>query len=250
MSDIIIQDELQQEAPQVPNNVIPMSKLPVLPQKGFRQMRQPTKNELAKKAIGDIDTLGNELGILSQVVESIRNGVFALAQVQRQFQLQMSEILPILEQRFFAIHNLLLEKNVFTEDEFVKAFEKAVITTQKEKEVILDKMNGLQDAPEGRVVQIGDTVVVSYDGTLEDGTKSDLEYSYFRTTIGATDAKLVRLTSELENALVGMKVNEEKDVIMTFPDTYEVEKLRGKKATIKLKLLKIKDKITPTTPAA
>lgn len=48
-----------------------------------------------------------------------------------------------------------------------------------------------------------------------------------------------------EEGLVGVNVNDEKDLDLTFPDNYHVEDLKGKKVTFKVKVKAIKERVLP-----
>ena len=48
-----------------------------------------------------------------------------------------------------------------------------------------------------------------------------------------------------EEAIVGMEINEEKDIDLTFPENYHSEELKGQKVTFKVKVNSIKEKILP-----
>lgn len=74
------------------------------------------------------------------------------------------------------------------------------------------------DAKEVLAVKKGDTVKVHYTGTLEDGTVFDSSESHgtpLEFQIGAN-----QVIPGFENAMVGMKVGEEKDVKLSVADAY------------------------------
>ena len=48
-----------------------------------------------------------------------------------------------------------------------------------------------------------------------------------------------------EDALIGMEVNEEKDIDLTFPENYHSEELKGAKVVFKVKVNSIKERILP-----
>ena len=73
-------------------------------------------------------------------------------------------------------------------------------------------------AKEGLTVKKGDTVKVHYTGTLEDGTVFDSSESHgtpLEFQIGAN-----QVIPGFENAMVGMKAGEEKDVKLSVADAY------------------------------
>lgn len=93
---------------------------------------------------------------------------------------------------------------------------------------------------EGEAVAEGDTVNLDFDGYVDgeqfDGGKAegyDLE-------IGSGS-----FIEGFEEQLVGLKVDDEKDVEVTFPEEYHAENLAGEPATFKVKINSIKVKETP-----
>ncbi|WP_010630352.1 trigger factor [Sporolactobacillus vineae] len=89
-------------------------------------------------------------------------------------------------------------------------------------------------------VEKGDTVVLDFDGYVDgkqfEGGKAD-NYSL---EIGSGS-----FIPGFEDQLIGLKVNEEKDVVVTFPKDYHAEDLKGKEATFKVKIHEIKQKQLP-----
>lgn len=78
--------------------------------------------------------------------------------------------------------------------------------------------------------QLTSTLVVQLDGEEFEGGQAegyDLE-------IGSGS-----FIPGFEEQLEGMKVDEEKDVVVTFPEEYHAEELAGKEATLKQKLTKL-----------
>ncbi|MEQ5994976.1 trigger factor [Staphylococcus saccharolyticus] len=93
---------------------------------------------------------------------------------------------------------------------------------------------------EDGVVKNGDTVNIDFTGSVDgeefDGGQAegyDLEVSSGSFIPG------------FEEQLEGMKVDEEKDVVVTFPEEYHAEELAGKEATFKTKVNEIKFKDVP-----
>ena len=93
---------------------------------------------------------------------------------------------------------------------------------------------------EDRAVEEGDTATIDFEGFIDgvafDGGKAenhDLE-------IGSGS-----FIPGFEDQIVGMKIDEEKDIIVTFPEEYFSKDLAGKEATFKVKLHEIKKKEVP-----
>ncbi len=68
---------------------------------------------------------------------------------------------------------------------------------------------------ETRIVKTGDTVSVDYIGTLDNGTIFDQSKKPFQFTVGAG-----QVISGFNDALVGMKINEEKTVHISVENAY------------------------------
>lgn len=89
-------------------------------------------------------------------------------------------------------------------------------------------------------IENGDTVNLDFDGYLDgeqfDGGKAE----EFDLEVGSGS-----FIGGFEEQLVGLKVGDEKDVEVTFPEDYQAEELAGKPAVFKVKINSIKVKETP-----
>lgn len=89
-------------------------------------------------------------------------------------------------------------------------------------------------------VEKGDEVNINFegfkDGKAFDGGKGE-NYSL---VIGSNT-----FIPGFEDALIGMQVNEEKDIDLTFPENYHSEELKGAKVVFKVKINSIKERILP-----
>ncbi len=74
------------------------------------------------------------------------------------------------------------------------------------------------------------------DGVAFDGGKAE----NFELTIGSG-----QFIPGFEDQLIGMKIGEEREIQVKFPDDYHAENLAGKDATFKVKLISIKEKLLP-----
>jgi trigger factor len=98
-------------------------------------------------------------------------------------------------------------------------------------------------------------MVVKEEGTLENGDTAVFDFS------GSVDGeKFEGGTAEnyelvigsgsfipgFEEQMIGMKSEEEKDVVVTFPEDYQEKSLAGKEATFACKLHEIKTRVVPT----
>ncbi len=93
---------------------------------------------------------------------------------------------------------------------------------------------------EGRPVEKGDITVIDFEGSV-DGVKFEG---------GKAEGHELEIGSNafipgFEDQIIGMKVEEEKDVKVKFPDDYFSEDLKGKDAVFKVKLHEIKKKELP-----
>lgn len=95
-------------------------------------------------------------------------------------------------------------------------------------------------AVEGRPVEKGDITVIDFEGTV-DGVKFEG---------GAAEGHELEIGSNtfipgFEDQIIGMNVEEEKDIKVKFPKDYFSEELKGKDAIFKVKLHEIKKKELP-----
>ena len=105
----------------------------------------------------------------------------------------------------------------------------------KEIEMILNNKSTLENAPEGHVAQIGDTVDIAFEGFI-DGIAFDG---------GKSDSHILKLGSKsfidnFEEQLVGYTVGQEGEVNVNFPENYQQESLAGKPALFKVKVNAVK----------
>lgn len=91
-----------------------------------------------------------------------------------------------------------------------------------------------------RAVESGDITVIDFEGFVDgvafDGGKAEGH----ELTIGSNT-----FIPGFEDQIIGMKIDEEKDVNVKFPEKYFSEELAGKDATFKVKLHEIKKKELP-----
>lgn len=94
---------------------------------------------------------------------------------------------------------------------------------------------------EDRPVQMDDVAVIDYEG-LKDGEPFEptKKTENFVIKLGAGE-----IVKNLDDGIVGMKVNEEKEIEVTFPDDYFKEELVGQKVLFKVKLNEIREEILP-----
>ena len=94
---------------------------------------------------------------------------------------------------------------------------------------------------EDRPIKLDDVAVIDYEGfkggePFEPTKKTD----NFIIKIGAG-----QIVKDLDDGIIGMKVDDEKEIDVTFPDDYFKEELVGQKVLFKVKLNEIREEILP-----
>jgi trigger factor len=98
---------------------------------------------------------------------------------------------------------------------------------------------------EDRAAQMGDVVVVDYHGryTPEGGEETDVQGGQAEDfTLDLEEGGFI---PGFIDGIIGMKIDETKDVIATFPDDYQADELAGQKATFKMTLKELKGRELP-----
>ena len=98
----------------------------------------------------------------------------------------------------------------------------------------------LVDAPADAAVKKDDFVTLDFEGFVDGKPFKGGKGEDYPLQIGSGS-----FIPGFEEQLVGMKVGEEKDVNVTFPEDYHAEDLKGKKAVFKCKINSIKRKEVP-----
>lgn len=93
---------------------------------------------------------------------------------------------------------------------------------------------------EDGVVENGDTVNIDFSGSVDGEEFEGGQAEGYDLEIGSGS-----FIPGFEEQLEGMKVDEEKDVVVTFPEEYHAEELAGKEVTFKTKVNEIKFKEVP-----
>lgn len=91
-----------------------------------------------------------------------------------------------------------------------------------------------------RAVENGDTVIIDYSGSV-DGVKFDGGTAEKQTLVIGSGSFI----PGFEEQIVGMKIGEDKDINVKFPDEYHAENLKGKDSVFAIKLHEIKKKELP-----
>ncbi|TVT29640.1 trigger factor [Salinicoccus cyprini] len=110
---------------------------------------------------------------------------------------------------------------------------------QKEIDSLLESHADMVVKEEGSVEE-GDLVNLDFDGYLGDEQFEGGQAEGYELEIGSGN-----FIPGFEEQVVGMNIEEEKDIKVTFPEEYHAEELAGKEATFKVKVNSIKSKEVP-----
>lgn len=96
------------------------------------------------------------------------------------------------------------------------------------------------------------TEVTIKDGNVENGDVAVIDFEGFKDGVAFDGGKGENYSLEIgsntfipgfEEQLIGMKAGEEKEIEVTFPEDYNAEDLKGAKATFKVKVNDVKEKV-------
>lgn len=93
---------------------------------------------------------------------------------------------------------------------------------------------------EDRAVESGDITVIDFEGFVDGVAFEGGKAENHELTIGSNT-----FIPGFEDQIIGMKIDEERDINVKFPEEYFSEELKGKDATFKVKLHEIKKKELP-----
>jgi trigger factor len=121
----------------------------------------------------------------------------------------------------------------------VPAFDKPKANA-KEIEAKLEEMAG-ENAPftkiaKKRMVKDGDMTLIDFEGFVDEVAFDGGKAEKFQLKIGSGS-----FIPGFEAQIIGMKYEEQKDVVVTFPEQYQSEDLAGKEATFKVTLHEIQE---------
>lgn len=146
--------------------------------------------------------------------------------------------------------DFIFEATVTVEPEFKLGDYKGLEIEKQETELSDDELQEAIDhslghlaemvVKEDGVVENGDTVNIDFSGSVDGEEFEGGQAEGYDLEIGSGS-----FIPGFEERLEGMKVDEEKDVVVTFPEEYHAEELAGKEATFKTKVNEIKFKEVP-----
>ncbi|REH88599.1 trigger factor [Staphylococcus felis] len=116
------------------------------------------------------------------------------------------------------------------------------LTEEELEETVKQRLEAMADmvVKEDGQVEEGDTVNLDFDGYVDGEQFEGGQADGYDLEIGSG-----MFIPGFEEQLVGLKVGEEKDVEVTFPEEYHAEELAGQPATFKTKINEIKTKEVP-----
>ena len=119
-----------------------------------------------------------------------------------------------------------------------------VVVTDEDVESRIGNMRAFHasfEAKEGdAAAEKGDFVVIKYQGYLDGEPVKQIAAESYPLELGNA-----MLMPEFENAVIGMKQDEERDIEVPFPDDYPDKDIAGKKITFKVTMKELKRKVLP-----
>lgn len=89
-------------------------------------------------------------------------------------------------------------------------------------------------------IENGDIAIIDFEGFIDETPFEGGKGENYSLTIGSGT-----FIPGFEDQLIGLKSEDEKDVVVTFPEDYHAEDLKGKEATFKVKVHEVKTKKVP-----
>ncbi len=144
---------------------------------------------------------------------------------------------------------LIFEATVTVEPEVELGDYKGLSIEKQDREVTDEEFNqAIEDAvsrqaeltvKEGEIVE-GDVVNINFDGYVDGEAFEGGQAEGYDLEIGSGS-----FIPGFEEQLIGLKANDSKDVVVTFPEEYHAEELAGKEATFKCEVNEVKSKEIP-----
>ena len=204
--------------------------------KGFRKGKAP--EAMARAYV-------NQGRVMDEALNSVLNPVYAQALTEAKLNpftrpsVEVTKVSDVeLQLKFIVTLAPKVELGQYTG---LKAERKAVSVTDKEVTESINKR--LEQAAELEVVEraakLGDTVVLDFKGFIDGKPFEGGEASNYELVLGSNS-----FVPGFEDALVGVKAEEDKVVDITFPEQY-VKELAGKPASFQCHIHEIKEKKIP-----
>jgi hypothetical protein len=189
--------------------------------KGFRQSPKPTAVELGK----EIESLSKQVANLIQMANTNNDRIQKMHGALR-------GVAETLECKTDAVLLLLKEKGT-TDADIDKAILKARENMLREREVIQDRMDKVQDTD--LPIKSDDIAIIDFVGTIEGKVFQGGQAEGFRFKVGAK-----QVIADLEASMIGKKVGDEYTTPVKFPSDYARADLANKDAEFKVKIVKVK----------
>jgi trigger factor len=121
--------------------------------------------------------------------------------------------------------------------------EKSEVTdheVEHEIEHLKEQFTELKLIEDGASIKKNHVVLLDFEGFIDEKPFEGGKAENYSLTIGSNT-----FIPGFEDALVGMKVNEEKSINLKFPENYHAEDLKNKDVVFKVKINEVKEKILP-----
>jgi len=126
-------------------------------------------------------------------------------------------------------------------EDAVPSFQKPEATEEEVNEKLEDikkQQVSYEKIKRKRMVRDGDMVVIDFEGFIDGEAFEGGKAEKFNLKIGSG-----QFIPGFEDQIIGMKYDEEKDIVVTFPENYGSKDLAGKEATFKVKLHEIQEAV-------
>ena len=205
---------------------------------GFRKGHAP--KHLAQKQIG-------QQQLLLEAMNNVANEAFVAGMIEQNIEpvaQPQLDIKSMTEDELTLIFTVTVKpevelgeyKGIKIEAENIDVTEEDVV---EELEKLQEENASLTVLEEG-IVENGHTVIIDFEGFKDDVAFEGGKGENYTLEIGSNS-----FIPGFEEALIGMKAGEEKDLDITFPDTYHVEELKDQPVVFKVKLHEVKVRELP-----
>lgn len=127
-----------------------------------------------------------------------------------------------------------------------KGLEVEAVKTEVTDEDVNNELTQLQEqyaelaVKEDGAIENGNSVVIDFEGFVDGEAFEGGKAEKYSLEVGSNS-----FIPGFEEQLVGLNTGDEKDIVVTFPEEYHAEELKGKEATFKIKVHEIKEKVLP-----
>ena len=127
-------------------------------------------------------------------------------------------------------------------EDIIPEVELPQITDEEISNKISEYAKGVAEAVDSdkEVVENGDIAVIDFEGFIDNKEMENGAADNYPLEIGSNS-----FIPGFEEQIIGMKIGEEKEIKVNFPEEYGAKEIAGKEATFKVTLKKIQEKQTP-----